>query len=193
MNKNENENENLLWKQLDSKCICSTRVVQVNEVKSLSPQQTEGNYIVMDAPSWVIVIPELQDAEGKEKFVMVEQWRHGSCSISREFPGGVVNEGEDPEAGAKRELLEETGYEARKITFLGKVSPNPAIMSNYLYVYAAEDLVNTHEQHLDADEYVRVFEEDAEEVFKKMGDAPYSHGLMVAAFQLFQRYKKYGR
>ena len=37
------------------------------------------------------------------------------------------------------------------------------------------------------------FEEDAEEVFKKMGDAPYSHGLMVAAFQLFQRYKKYGR
>ena len=35
--------------------------------------------------------------------------------------------------------------------------------------------------------------EDAEEVFKKMGDAPYSHGLMVAAFQLFQRYKKYGR
>ncbi len=61
---------------------------------------------------------------------MVKQYRHGSDSITLEFPAGMVDPGEDAKETAKRELLEETGYTSQSIVLVGKVNPNPAFMTN---------------------------------------------------------------
>jgi 8-oxo-dGTP pyrophosphatase MutT (NUDIX family) len=118
---------------------------------------------------------------------MVWQWRHGSRSLSLEFPGGVFEFGENPEEAAIRELHEETGYKPGKIEQIGEFSPNPAIMSNKVHFFLAEDLSNTGKQNLDEDEYVEIAMVDTAEVIQGMGKEPYIHALMGTALALYHQ------
>lgn len=175
------EDEKLVWHEISRKEILKTIVFSVNEKYCESPDHKErGTYIVNDAPDWVIVIPDAGD-----DFLMVRQWRHGSACLSTEFPGGVIDAGEDAEDAAKRELLEETGAVAGKMTFLGKMSPNPALFSNTFHVYLAEDLTFTGTQELDSDEFVDYMRIPKKEVLSKMGTGEYVHGLMASAAGLY--------
>ena len=71
------------------------------------------------------------------------------------------------------------------------MSPNPAFMSNHVYFFATEDLTNSHEQHLDKDEYVHYLELDQDEVIDGLGTKKeYSHALMAAAVALYLRRKR---
>ena len=108
--------------------------------------------------------------------------------LNLEFPGGVFEPGENPEQAAARELYEETGYHPDRIIKLGEFSPNPAIMTNTVHFFLAQDLKGDGKQKLDADEYVEVELIDADEVIQEMGNAPYNHALMGTALFLYQRF-----
>ncbi len=180
----------LQWnKTQETKTLCKTRVFDVCQIESISPRGEKKNYIVMDAPEWGIIIPVLKKQDGNY-FVMVKQWRHGSNTMSIEFPGGVMNTNEDPQIGVERELTEETGYTAGKITKLATLSPNPAIMSNRLHIFLAENLTNTNQQQLDEDEFVEQLLIPEEEVLKNMGKDPYTHAFMSAALFLYYQHRQ---
>ena len=121
--------DDLIWKECSKKEILSIPVFSVMETTSISPEGETGNYYVMDANDWVITIPVM----GKD-FLMVKQWRHGEKQISIEFPGGVLEKGEDAEDGAKRELREETGFEAKKMVHYGRMSEISPITREYRYM-----------------------------------------------------------
>lgn len=176
--------EKLRWNEKGSRELLKTRVMTVTERESTSPRGEAGKYIVMDAPDWVITIPVL---ENPARFLMVRQWRHGIKALSTEFPGGVIDTGENPAQAAERELLEETGFSAGNLELLGSISPNPALMSNKVHCFAARNLRRMEVQHLDKDEFVEYFELPAEEVYKKMGGPDFPHGLMAAALELFRQ------
>lgn len=184
MNKQtQQEDAALLWTQGESIELLRTPVFTVTKVPATSAEGVSGDYFVMDAPDWVIVIPRTERG-----FLMVKQWRHGEHALSIEFPGGVIERGEAPEVAAARELLEETGCRAGVLTHLGSMNPNPALMSNHTHVFIAENLQNAGSQHLDADEFVSAFELSEAEVLAKMGSAEYPHALMSAALLLYRRY-----
>jgi 8-oxo-dGTP pyrophosphatase MutT (NUDIX family) len=126
----------------------------------------------------------MESPNGK-RFLMVHQWRCGSAELSVEFPGGIIEPGEDPEAGAKRELEEETAYKAASLVKLGSFRPNPAFMSNSVHFYMAENLTPLAGQKLDEDEFVDVLHIDEKEVIANMGKAPYIHSLSAAALLLY--------
>lgn len=184
------KNARLLWQPVSKRELCTTPVFTVNEITSMSPNQASRKFATLTAPEWVIVIPRITDAQKRQYFLMVEQWRHGSSQLSMEFPGGVVDEGETFEQAALRELLEETGKQGEKLTLLGEVYPNPAIMGNKSHVYYAECVQDTRELHLDEDEFLASQAVPVEEVLKKMGSAPYDHGLMCAALFLYIRHAR---
>ena len=144
MNYFTDDDEKLKWNCGQKKSLLKTVVFDVtsstNTFKDAATGRTvQGDYIVLDAPDWVIVIPELEDKiNGQKQFYMVKQFRHGSKSLSVEFPGGVIDRGEEPEVAARRELLEETGCEAGKLTKLGQVNPNPALFSNNVHIFLAQ-------------------------------------------------------
>lgn len=177
--------KNLEWKIKSERELLKTVVFTVNETTSVAPDGSEGHYIVQDAPDWVIVVPEIDG-----NFLMVRQWRHAQNALSIEFPGGVINKGEKPEVAAKREMEEETGYKAGKLTYLGSANPNPALMRNRVHFFAAEDLVATGKQHLDADEFVEYLKIPCEEVYKKIGSEEYPHALMMSALLKYKLWKE---
>lgn len=174
------EDEKLKWTELSSKNLLETPVFDVTVRHNRSFDGLEGDYYVMNARDWVFVIPEMDG-----KFLMVKQWRHGSKKLDIEFPGGVIDDGESPEKAAMRELEEETGCKAGKLTKLGSVNPNPALFSNNFHVFLAEDLIQTGKQHLDYDENINYFEMPKSEVFECMGNEQFQHGLMAAALCLY--------
>ena len=178
------EVQHLIWKQESRREMYKTPVFSIQESLCRSPQGEPGRFTVIDAPDWAIVIPLLETEQGR-KFVMVRQWRHGTQCLSVEFPGGVFERGEEGIQAAARELREETGYTPGRIRKLGEMSPNPALMSNRVHFFLAEDLRDTGRQYLDQDEYVDALLIPAEEVIANMGKPPYIHALMASALALY--------
>lgn len=179
------KNDRLKWEVNQKKKILSTPVFDVYEQEETSATGLKGNYIAIDAPDWVMTIPVYQD-----KFVLVRQWRHAAQKLSVEFPGGIADEREDPAQTASRELLEETGFKAGKITRLGVVSPNPALFSNRFHIYLAEELVPTGETDPDDDEFLSCELRPIDEVIASFGEDMYSHALMGTALALYLRHKQ---
>jgi len=180
-----------MWTEENKKQVFSCKVFSVLESYCKAPasqprQDKTHTFTVIDAPDWAIVIPVIESPEGKQ-FVMVWQWRHGAQNLSLEFPGGVLEPDEIPEEAAARELYEETGYRPGKITKIGEFSPNPAIMSNKVHFFLAENLINDNRQNLDENEYVEVALVDEKEVIQGMGKEPYIHALMGTALVLYNQ------
>ena len=174
------EDDKLKWTEGSPKELLKTVVCTVTSRHNVSSDGTEGDYIIMNAPDWVIVVPEKED-----NFLMVKQWRHGEAGLSVEFPGGVIDAGEDPQTAAVRELEEETGYKAGKLSKLGSVNPNPALFNNHVHFFLAQDLTATGKQHLDEDEFINCMELSKKEVLDGMGTEQFPHAIMGTALSLY--------
>jgi 8-oxo-dGTP pyrophosphatase MutT (NUDIX family) len=136
--------------------------------------------MILEFRAWANVLALTKNGE----VVLVRQYRHGVCDVLWEFPGGVVEDGEDPMDGARRELLEETGYRADKFIPIGRLYPNPALQTNTLYCFLAVDAEKVGKQNLDAGEDIEICLVPLDELIEmaKRGDFP--HALQTAV--LFQ-------
>jgi ADP-ribose pyrophosphatase len=174
------------WTRLGRRELLSCPIFTVAERENEGPGGRRGSFIVLEAPDWATVVPVLRHG-GEDCFLMVRQYRHGSDELSLEFPGGVVERGEEPAAAALRELAEETGYEASSLRPAGSVSPNPAFMANRYHVFLAEGLSLSRPTDLDEHEAIDALIVPAREVRAAMGLGEYSHALMAAALFLADR------
>ena len=100
----------------------------------------------------VAVIPILPDG----RVIMERQYRYAVSRVVLEIPAGKLDSPDEiPLEAAKRELREETGALAGKITYLGKLLTSPALVSEIIHLYLAEELTFT-ERELDEDEFLDV-------------------------------------
>ena len=174
--------EALKWQVLETRTLLHTPVFDVLAQREAAAAGPTGEYVAMEAPDWVMVIPVLGD-----DFLLVRQWRHAARHLTVEFPGGVLDADEDPAETARRELLEETGFRAGKLTKLGSCNPNPALFCNTFHCYLAEELIPTGVQHLDADELLNCERRPIREVVAGFGSPIYAHALMGTALAFYLR------
>ena len=76
----------------------------------------------------------------------------------------MIDKGENPKEAAIRELKEETGFVAKEVIEIGRVTPNPALMSNFTYSFLALNVEKSFDQNLDGMEDIEVIEVNLEEV-----------------------------
>jgi len=163
--------------QLNSYGIFSTR-------KDSCESSKDGkvhDFYVIQSPDWINVIPVTED----DNIVLIRQFRHGTKSVTLEIPGGMVDEGEVPEDAAKRELLEETGYEAGQLLKLGVVDPNPAIMDNKCHIFLAVNSYKVAEPAFDGTEDIESVLYDHAGVKELIRYGGITHSLVLSAFGLY--------
>lgn len=131
---------------------------------------------IFEFRSWANIVALTRNGD----VVLVKQYRHGVCQALVEFPGGVVEDDEDPMAGARRELLEETGYTSANIIEIGKIYPNPALQTNTLHCFLALDAERVSGQNLDAGEDIEVHLMALDELIAMAKRGEFPHALMTA-------------
>jgi len=132
--------------------------------------------MVFEFRTWAVV---LALTKGQE-VVLIKQYRHGAQDIFWELPGGVVEDGENPLDGVRRELSEETGYTTSNMIEVGKFYPNPANQSNIMYAFLAYDVKKTDIQELDDAEDIEVHLVPLDELIAMTKRGEFLHGLQVA-------------
>ena len=105
----------------------------------------------IDHPGAVCLIPVLPD----DKICLIRQFRYGPGEEFIEIPAGKLDSGEAPLECAYRELEEETGYRANKLTFLTNIHPAIGFSNEKMWMYLAEDL-EKYENKLDQDEFLEL-------------------------------------
>ena len=103
-------------------------------------------------PGPVCIIPILPNGN----LCLIRQYRYGPRAEFIEIPAGKLDVGEDPLVCAKRELEEEIGYIAGKLTFLTNIHPAIGFSNEKMWVYLAEDLILS-KQNLDQDEFLELY------------------------------------
>ena len=110
------------------------------------------DYWISEYPPWVNVVAVTAD----DRLVLVRQFRPGIGAVHYEIPAGVVEPGEDVEAAAKRELLEETGFGQGRWSVLTRLSANPALQNNITTTFLAEGVERLSAPRPEATEDLRV-------------------------------------
>ena len=103
-------------------------------------------------PGAVCIIPILPDGN----LCLIRQYRYGPRAEFIEIPAGKLDVGEDPLVCAKRELEEEIGYIAGKLTFLTNIHPAIGFSNEKMWMYLAENLILS-KQNLDQDEFLELY------------------------------------
>ncbi len=98
--------------------------------------------ICVDHPQAAAIVPFVSDNE----IIMVRQYRYALRRETLEIPAGKIDEGESPEECIKRELMEETGFEARFVKWLCTYAPAIGYSNELIHLYVGRDLIKAGEK-----------------------------------------------
>lgn len=109
-------------------------------------------YVLLAQRDWSIVLAITQDGQ----VLVVKEFKQGRDSVGSELPAGTAEFGEEPETVMHRELLEETGYEAGQVKYLGFGWMSTRNSPTRGHLFLATDCRQVAPQKLDKGEHIEV-------------------------------------
>ena len=136
---------------LSSREIYKGRLIQLKVDRIIEPGGVRAEREVVQHPGSVVVLAHSDDG----RIVLVRQYRYAAKQFLWELVAGGLEPRERPLAAARRELLEETGYRAKKFRPLFDFFPSPGIISEKMFLVEATELTQSKAQP-DPDERIEV-------------------------------------
>ena len=141
------------WEHLSSERLLETPYFSLRSDRLRLPNgAVKDPYYVIERPDAAIIFPLTEDGE----VVLVRQYRPPLGRMELGLPAGLVEEGEEPEKAARRELLEETGHAGGGWEPLGTLASSPSLKDNYAYLFLARGVRETAAPDPDEHELVEV-------------------------------------
>ncbi len=175
-------------KTISQNYIYQGNIVNLREDKSELPDQSIADRIVVEHPGGVGIA--LEDEDGK--FFFVSQWRYAQSEVTLEYPAGKREDGENDLNTAKREIVEEVGYEGADWKYLGLMYPTPAYDSETIGMYYAKK-GEYKGQHLDVDENINVSKYSLDEITEMILNGEIHDAKTIGMTFLVKEMKKKGK
>jgi ADP-ribose pyrophosphatase len=155
------------------------------EVHHLEDEETGRRFKreVVVHPGAVTILGLLDDG----KVLLIRNRRYAVGQVLIELPAGTLEKNEDPMNCAGRELLEETGYLARKIKPIGTFFTSPGILSERMYAFAAYDL-QKQKPALEEGEEIEVEPTSFDDALRMIRDGRIADGKTIAALLMYDRF-----
>jgi ADP-ribose pyrophosphatase len=141
--------ESALAKILRSRIIYKGPVFGVRRDEVLEPGGVRTTREVITHPGSVVVLPVLPDG----RILLIRQYRHATRQFLWELVAGRMEPGETPRRAAARELVEETGYRAKRLRVFLDVFPTPGFLEERMYILLAQELTSG-DAHPEVDEKI---------------------------------------
>lgn len=143
----------------------------------------EHEYEVVVHPGAAVILPILDDG----RVVLVSNVRPAAGGTLLELPAGTIDPPETPRACAERELTEETGYRAGRLTPLLAFFASPGICTEKMHVFVARGLT-AGERALDEGEQIETRTMEYDEVLAAIQEGRIVDGKTIAALLYFDRF-----
>lgn len=168
------------WERLASEIAYACRIFSIRRDRArFSRDATEHDFHVVESADWVNIIPVTPSGE----VVLVRQFRHGIRDCTLEIPGGMIDpEDASPLVAARREMIEESGYDSERVEVLGSIHPNPAIQNNRCHSFVAYDVERRHVPAFDSTEETEVVLVPLATIPDLIRAGDITHALVVVAF-----------
>ena len=137
-------------KLISSKVITTNRIFTVTWDHAVDPDGFEIERAIVRHRGSAVMMA----VDEKKRILLVRQYRLPARSFLWELPAGTLDSGEKPLQTARRELVEETGYRARKWTKLAEFYPSPGFLSEKMTIYLATGLTAGEAQPMDDERIV---------------------------------------
>ncbi|WP_254545773.1 NUDIX hydrolase [Halomarina pelagica] len=148
----DDESRELAWETLDGHVAYACPGFDVRHEEVRLPDGTETDFDYLSEPEAVVVLPFTRAGD----VVVIDEWRQAVKRVNRGLPVGTVEPGDgDLAAAARRELREETGYEAERVAPLVTVEPANGVADSVHNYFVARGCEPAAGQDLDFDESIR--------------------------------------
>ena len=145
---------------------------------------------VVRHPGSVVVLAVDDSKSKRDPLILLErQYRHAAAQYLYEVPAGSLDADEDPLTGAKRELLEETGYKAKHWSKLVRYYASPGFLGEWMQFFLAEGLTPGDAEPED-DEQIELFAVPLSELLREIEAGRILDGKTIAAALLYDRVRK---
>ncbi len=167
---------------LDSELVFKGRLLEVRSDRIRLPDGGESTREYVVHPGAVLIVPMLPDG----RLVLERQYRYPVRRVMLEFPAGKIDPGEVPLATARRELVEEVGYEATHWTPLGTIHPEIGYSTEFIDLFVATGLTHVGAR-LDDGEFLDVVTMTEDELVAAFDRGEVTDGKTIAALFAWQR------
>ncbi len=170
-------------KIISSKEITSNRIFSVTWDRAVDPDGFEIERAIVQHRGSAVMMP----VDEKNRILLVRQYRLAARKFLWELPAGTVDPGEKPLQTARRELIEETGYRAKKWTRLAEFYPSPGFLTEKMTIYLATGLT-AGEAHPMDDERIETRWFTAREIDAMIGAGKIMDAKTNIGFLRWKRY-----
>lgn len=166
---------------LERERIFKGRIVELALEKIRLPDGSTTTLEIVRHPGAAAVVPFLDPPEEPDpRIVLIHQYRHAAGRTIYEIPAGIPAPGEEPQACARRELEEETGYACGSLRYLTKLYTTPGFTDEVIHLYSASSLEPGFPSR-DRDEMIRLREVRRSEAVEMIRTGELADAKSVAA------------